>query len=172
MDIDRAAALSGGLSPYTRGNRRECGKAGVLEGSIPVHTGKPAFFAPSVAIARVYPRTHGETSAMPSLCASQRGLSPYTRGNHLDADRHGQPRNGLSPYTRGNLARRRHLFGLRGSIPVHTGKPRRAPRSTDFSEVYPRTHGETQRTRQPKINGKGLSPYTRGNLARFQCRYR
>ena len=50
-----------GLSPYTRGNLSCLVVVSVSRGSIPVHTGKPSFYARSSHLAKVYPRTHGET---------------------------------------------------------------------------------------------------------------
>ena len=55
-----------GLSPYTRGNRRRVSSKWRRKGSIPVHTGKPAFLRLDVALHGVYPRTHGETTAFTS----------------------------------------------------------------------------------------------------------
>ena len=51
---------------------------------------------------KVYPRTHGETRRVAGGGSTVRGLSPYTRGNHI-LDWLGQQ--------------------IIGSIPVHTGKP-------------------------------------------------
>ena len=50
-----------GLSPYTRGNPPNPNTPVQSNGSIPVHTGKPADGVLRWQILRVYPRTHGET---------------------------------------------------------------------------------------------------------------
>ena len=111
-----------GLSPYTRGNH--FGKDFYLEeyGSIPVHTGKPAWSRLIDPSRRVYPRTHGETG-------------PAQPRHH--------PGIGLSPYTRGNRLVQSFVACDERSIPVHTGKPSHAVNTCSMSWVYPRTHGET-----------------------------
>ncbi len=135
-----------GLSPYTRGNPRRHLRMYIQNGSIPVHTGKPTFFASIPVHSEVYPRTHGETFRLRSFSRSASGLSPYTRGNQ-------------------------QIFacaiGCFGSIPVHTGKPYPLSGIDWQGRVYPRTHGETIQTLMQKPASAGLSPYTRGNLARF-----
>ena len=50
---------------------------------------------------------------------------------------------GLSPYTRGNHGRIPLATDPTGSIPVHTGKPPPADQNNHQGKVYPRTHGET-----------------------------
>ncbi len=82
--------------------------------------------------------------------STAKGLSPYTRGNHL----HG-------------IAR---LFAER-SIPVHTGKPIENSRHPQHQWVYPRTHGETAPPLSHLTLEEGLSPYTRGNRESYgdQC---
>ncbi len=140
-----------GLSPYTRGNRRlplftaVPGRSiPVHTGSIPVHTGKPFISGPTPLAFKVYPRTHGETRAI-----------PFERPNH--------PSTGLSPYTRGNLDNTNNDLIVRGSIPVHTGKPFESIKAFCINKVYPRTHGETGPTAGLFSCTQGLSPYTRGN---------
>ena len=78
---------------------------------------------------------------------------------------------GLSPYTRGNHIKLATNADNEGSIPVHTGEPRLALRLRLKRRVYPRTHGGTAK-RGPKLYAfRGLSPYTRGNLIRIgRCR--
>ncbi len=167
-----AAQFIQGLSPQLRGKRYTPAPAGHQQGSIPVCTGKPAWHSRKSCNSWVYPRTHGETTSGYTRRFPYCGLSPYTRGNPLSYPRtfHFQ---GLSPYTRGNLRGKKMAMYCTGSIPVHTGKPTRELFDKIVHKVYPRTHGETQRTRQPKINGKGLSPYTRGNQpGRFRNRAR
>ena len=97
---------------------------------------------PVTSYGKVYPRTHGETE----VWASKRDQAP-----------------GLSPYTRGNPVKYEIKFTGKGSIPVHTGKPRWTPRTAIINKVYPRTHGETSQPPAHSIYSLGLSPYTRGN---------
>ncbi len=132
-----------GLSPYTRGNLRQCQAEMIRDRSIPVHTGKPQPWPLPIRPARVYPRTHGETIVGQPITISIYGLSPYTRGN-----RHGRGQRAV------------HIW----SIPVHTGKPLSATCNRRISHVYPRTHGETMVCRISLMAPPGLSPYTRGNL--------
>ena len=132
-----------GLSPYTRGNPVRPQTDHILRGSIPVHTGKPVHKSFEGKAEEVYPRTHGETETIRAVGITEKGLSPYTRGNRADN-------------------RPRHLQV--GSIPVHTGKPQSQLDLVCVEMVYPRTHGETSRMEMPRIFCQGLSPYTRGNL--------
>ena len=94
-----------GLSPYTRGNPEPKGYEIEILGSIPVHTGKPSWVARATPSIGVYPRTHGETSRRDVYSKVVKGLSPYTRGNRVNEVTQDQ---------------------YRGSIPVHTGKPKRS----------------------------------------------
>ena len=120
-------------------------------GSIPVHTGKPFLLRHGVALPRVYPRTHGETHLAICTCKDRRGLSPYTRGNHI-----GRTIKACRP----------------GSIPVHTGKPGTPAKDKVSISVYPRTHGETNEKFEDWAILEGLSPYTRGNHAIVACKCR
>ena len=131
-----------GLSPYTRGNPAGGISPHSHQRSIPVHTGKPGQAGLHGIFFGVYPRTHGETTGTPDRPTMIQGLSPYTRGNQLQA--------------------RPLAFGS-GSIPVHTGKPHDFYCVCDESWVYPRTHGETPLCPPCTFAVWGLSPYTRGN---------
>ena len=92
-----------GLSPYTRGNLTRRSRSRIVQGSIPVHTGKPGRHRQTVRDVQVYPRTHGETMGLSFFIIAATGLSPYTRGNPPD-------------WPAG--------YFVIGSIPVHTGKPK------------------------------------------------
>ena len=92
-----------GLSPPTRGNRRDDRRLGDGEGSIPAHAGEPHRCRRPCLRDAVYPRPRGGTSAWRALFLAMRGLSPPTRGN------------------RGPHSRRPHG---RRSIPAHAGEPR------------------------------------------------
>ncbi len=63
-DCDAALRHSCGLSPYTRGNQISRAFNANLEGSIPVHTGKPSPHQSLSLSPEVYPRTHGETPSL------------------------------------------------------------------------------------------------------------
>ena len=76
---------------------------------------------------------------------------------------------GLSPYTRGNPLELGQQRRQHGSIPVHTGKPLYTVRLLFESEVYPRTHGETDKPIAEVDTASGLSPYTRGNRSHAVC---
>ena len=91
-----------GLSPPTRGNRRQPEHRVVKTGSIPAHAGEPPASASPHSPERVYPRPRGGTPQTSRADAERRGLSPPTRGN---------PRWRVTyAYTA-------------GSIPAHAGEP-------------------------------------------------
>ena len=52
---------------------------------------------------------------------------------------------------------------IKGSIPVHTGKPDEALDAVQDGRVYPRTYGETTNKNNMGFSFLGLSPYIRGN---------
>ena len=133
---------SQGLSPYTRGNPPADTRMPCCSGSIPVHTGKPVNVVGGLIVKKVYPRTHGETSAQQARGRAEVGLSPYTRGNQKEGERQGSNSR---------------------SIPVHTGKPVVVYAAPGSIRVYPRTHGETEARYRFTRPHRGLSPYTRGN---------
>ena len=110
-----------GLSPPTRGSQDVMARPRLVLRSIPAHTGKPTPHSGRRAARSVYPRPHGEAFRGPTGPARQRGLSPPTRGSRPD--------------------RRLPGHGL-GSIPAHTGKPRRLWTAVPPQGVYPRPHGE------------------------------
>ena len=134
-----------GLSPRIRGNRAGSARFRPRSGSIPAHTGKPATPRGTVSTSGVYPRAYGETAAKCMASLRVLGLSPRIRGN----PRRGPPRR-TDP----------------GSIPAHTGKPRRGCARGRIAGVYPRAYGETIRLRGPMPSRLGLSPRIRGNLRR------
>ena len=139
------AMTANGLSPPTRGSRPEGGRVGRRDGSIPAHTGKPRRRAGILPPGRVYPRPHGEAEGGEVQAGGVRGLSPPTRGSRCGEQR---------------TAR------LHGSIPAHTGKPAARGSAPTRCGVYPRPHGEARR-RSPRPRPRaGLSPPTRGSLAR------
>ena len=75
---------------------------------------------------------------------------------------------GLSPRTRGNQ-RRRNTGRLRsGPIPADAGQPSASTISRSLARAYPRGRGATLGVQFDDHGDSGLSPRTRGNLARRQ----
>ena len=91
-----------GLSPPTRGNRGGPGRQSPYVRSIPAHAGEPRRPPCSPSPLRVYPRPRGGTAIIACSMRAAIGLSPPTRGNHLD---HPMREVGV------------------GSIPAHAGEP-------------------------------------------------
>ena len=132
-----------GLSPRVRGNLDVAEVTNQWHGSIPARAGKPKIVPRKDNAYRVYPRACGETMRSTVVPVGDEGLSPRVRGNlakHLDE---------LLPP---------------GSIPARAGKPRKAPRRTAPSGVYPRACGETCHSSPFSARSPGLSPRVRGNL--------
>ena len=72
---------------------------------------------------------------------------------------------GLSPRVRGNRRRRWRGVGLIGSIPACAGEPPRSRPWLTGRRVYPRVCGGTTGATVYQVDGPGLSPRVRGNLA-------
>ena len=71
--------------------------------------------------------------------------------------------NGLSPRTRGNHMQAATLYRNGRSIPAHAGEPVWWPLRRDVPGVYPRARGGTCRGKDDPRHKGGLSPRTRGN---------
>ena len=140
-----------GLSPPTRGSRRDPLLARHPGRSIPAHTGKPLHSRPNRTVAKVYPRPHGEAWRAVLDLDQEAGLSPPTRGSRSTPGRRPWP-------TR--------------SIPAHTGKPLSLRCSRSLSWVYPRPHGEAPSFSPQPDRCQGLSPPTRGSPPSSLRRYR
>ena len=136
------ASTASGLSPRTRGNRRDLVGTRAQHRSIPANAGKPSSSRPRGRARRVYPRERGET--------------------HLVNDGF-LPTLGLSPRTRGNPRKRRARNSSSGSIPANAGKPWQSARRSAMVPVYPRERGETSDAGRWMGLFPGLSPRTRGN---------
>ena len=134
-----------GLSPPTRGSLDFDSSEQKIHGSIPAHTGKPAYRIGRNRSERVYPRPHGEAVRGKVWAYAWSGLSPPTRG---------------SPWHAG------HARIISGSIPAHTGKPGFVATSLIFDPVYPRPHGEAEVRVRVQLGVQGLSPPTRGSRPR------
>ena len=145
VSLVTATISARGLSPPTRGNRITSARITGLTRSIPAHAGEPVNPPVGDGNERVYPRPRGGTGQ-----------------GFLRVRRHA----GLSPPTRGNPS---HLFchvNRRGSIPAHAGEPGFPSVVCGTDWVYPRPRGGTPRNSSSVVNTPGLSPPTRGNLAK------
>ena len=138
-----------GLSPPTRGNPGRRPYRLGFRGSIPAHAGEPSFSLRPPLGEKVYPRPRGGTALPLPLTAVDWGLSPPTRGN---------PKRG------------KKIMAYIGSIPAHAGEPSTAAGSQYACRVYPRPRGGTRVKLDAADRPRGLSPPTRGNLARTACR--
>ena len=145
MSYGILARTGGGLSPPTRGSLTIESVVNTNSRSIPAHTGKPRRARRGRLATGVYPRPHGEAYL---------GSTWY---NNWD---------GLSPPTRGSLALRTEHLVHAGSIPAHTGKPLAEDGPKPRWRVYPRPHGEAPVAALAGDLDEGLSPPTRGSLAR------
>ena len=133
---------SPGLSPPTRGSRRQSPYMGTYGRSIPAHAGKPMSTVRGESVRKVYPRPRGEAAPRPR---------PAT------------PRGGLSPPTRGSQRHARARLHPRGSIPAHAGKPSSPRVRWPPRRVYPRPRGEAKYLTRDLRSEDGLSPPTRGS---------
>ena len=134
-----------GLSPLTRGNRHRIQSHAARAGPIPAHAGEPAMAACRSRCAWAYPRSRGGTAGAWIAAFCLLGLSPLTRGNHIDGRKTGAGG---------------------GPIPAHAGEPSHHPPLLLASRAYPRSRGGTCGTRRRKSAPGGLSPLTRGNRSR------
>ena len=111
-------------------------------GPIPAHAGEPPLEPPQRKRPRAYPRSRGGTIDCIADKRAQQGLSPLTRGNHVDASR---------------------CPSDSGPIPAHAGEPFAGVIVHHLSGAYPRSRGGTQAAGFWICEGGGLSPLTRGN---------
>ncbi len=110
-----------GLSPRTRGSRRQLPDFRIRARSIPAHAGEPDRPIRGTSCARVYPRARGGAWRAIPLGMMRAGLSPRTRGSRSPAS---------------------GLWAIAGSIPAHAGEPNAALHSGQFGEgLSPRTRG-------------------------------
>ena len=137
-----------GLSPPTRGNPHAEHVASDRNRSIPAHAGEPKNGCYACGMEAVYPRPRGGTRSSERRRRHDAGLSPPTRGNHLEW---------------GNA-----VYRL-GSIPAHAGEPARRANPRRPPQVYPRPRGGTPNRLSLGSRPRGLSPPTRGNHQRVGC---
>ena len=131
-----------GLSPPTRGNRRRGRRCPNRPRSIPAHAGEPSGRGSRITARAVYPRPRGGTAELLEKAAIEWGLSPPTRGNHIEI---------------------KEAERSRRSIPAHAGEPSASRKICAVVEVYPRPRGGTRPAIQNSRVRRGLSPPTRGN---------
>ena len=143
MDAD-AIDREMGLSPLTRGNRASMDGQLPSDGPIPAHAGEPHSRSGCSALTRAYPRSRGGTLTRWLRFGSPVGLSPLTRGN------------------RAHLVQR--CLG-HGPIPAHAGEPKSGSGARKTCGAYPRSRGGTKLSNITRMDKRGLSPLTRGNLA-------
>ncbi len=95
---------------------------------------------------------------------------PRPRGEALNNREENTLPDGLSPPTRGSHEVPHGPTVVVGSIPAHAGKPPRLRRTRKRTKVYPRPRGEARSPFSTLTHWPGLSPPTRGSLARlYQC---
>ena len=141
----RASTRSLGLSPLTRGNRKQKARGFRAFGPIPAHAGEPKVAIDNHGRDRAYPRSRGGT---------------YSRA------RMWPPFWGLSPLTRGNRACRAAGCSWCGPIPAHAGEPHCCSPPDRATGAYPRSRGGTGAPLRHCWLRWGLSPLTRGNRCR------
>ena len=141
------AQQDAGLSPRTRGSRGSDARLECAPGPIPADAGEPLSTSSKWPASRAYPRGRG------GACCHDR---PETSAN------------GLSPRTRGSLRAGLGLGGQGGPIPADAGEPSSTPRPSSPSRAYPRGRGGATTSGESIIMPVGLSPRTRGSLARRQ----
>ena len=172
-----------GLSPPTRGSRRNSAARDRPPRSIPAHAGEPVSQAWRGAGYLVYPRPRGGAGGTTWRAVQNTGLSPPTRGSRGEPDSccamarsipahaggagatiilTGTSR-GLSPPTRGSLHRTRWHQRVPRSIPAHAGEPCLCYVDNSAAAVYPRPRGGARFTSTNLSNIRGLSPPTRGS---------
>ena len=139
--IIRHGITAGGLSPPTRGILCYLGFSLIANRSIPAYAGDPFCAAAARAIRTVYPRLRGGSEPRLMAISPPCGLSPPTRGIHLQA--HPQ------------------VQAFR-SIPAYAGDPSRAAAGQALAGVYPRLRGGSSSLSPSMRMATGLSPPTRG----------
>jgi len=135
-------ASTTGLSPRTRGSRRQAADCAHVVGPIPADAGEPRADAPDQDAPRAYPRGRGGADSGDHAVFGASGLSPRTRGSHAP-HAHDQ----VSP----------------GPIPADAGEPSSMTSSSSVTRAYPRGRGGAAAMAGGWINGVGLSPRTRGS---------
>ncbi len=141
---ERASFTAAGLSPRARGNQRMPTSRPPWKRPIPASAGEPVTTSVLVLLDGAYPRERG--------------------GTHCPA-RYFCTYSGLSPRARGNLRRRPRASPRPGPIPASAGEPHLACRLRCATRAYPRERGGTALVGRLGLDGEGLSPRARGNLA-------
>ena len=136
-------SISLGLSPRTRGSRRQRRLCLAPHGPIPADAGEPSSAPLNPTNSWAYPRGRGGANVGNTLQALKDGLSPRTRGS----------RDGVVP---------RRI--AHGPIPADAGEPAVTPLLDIQTGAYPRGRGGAASSCAAGICAAGLSPRTRGSL--------
>ena len=131
-----------GLSPRVRGNLEKKQSSRKRRRSIPASAGEPIGSHVEATRKWVYPRECGGTIWLAAAHASDVGLSPRVRGNHL---------------------RYAVQVPRKGSIPASAGEPANRQLDSIPAQVYPRECGGTADDMTAASGVEGLSPRVRGN---------
>ena len=156
------AALTTGLSPRVRGNRRLQYRK-IKDGrSIPACAGEPCCSRRCQPQCAVYPRVCGEPRIAERLSHASR-VYPRVCGGTRFVVLFQEYLKGLSPRVRGNQSPLYIRPNPIGSIPACAGEPSVAATLIRCSRVYPRVCGGTTPSVLMQAWDKGLSPRVRGN---------
>ena len=139
---NRTMIPGAGLSPRSRGSRRQHPPSRWEHRSIPALAGKPAQDALRFSHDSVYPRARGEAGSTGDPSWRSTGLSPRSRGSPA-----------ATILARAN----------RRSIPALAGKPFWRSRANRWNGVYPRARGEASLRAPRHTMLIGLSPRSRGS---------
>ena len=150
----RRGSMCWGLSPRSRGKRRIRRRPDPSRGPIPAVAGETQCRTHHHHPRRAYPRGRGGNSGVESTSACTSGLSPRSRGK-LEVT--------------GALA-----IQL-GPIPAVAGETSTRSMSRRSNRAYPRGRGGNRARCRPPLDGRGLSPRSRGkriDLARVRLQKR
>ena len=111
------------------------------------------------------PANAGETRTFDAPCPPTR-VYPRERGGDAQRRRRVFVVAGLSPRTRGRPGQDRRERGRFGSIPANAGETRYGRVAVNLPRVYPRERGGDIAVSPLAPTVQGLSPRTRGRLAR------
>ena len=137
----RAAAISSGSSPLTRGKPCLIGNDSDDRGLIPAHAGKTVRRVGPASSVQAHPRSRGENHCMWCVSLPRRGSSPLTRGK------------------RSHWSAQTKRYGL---IPAHAGKTRPRGGARLSRGAHPRSRGENRSSVIAATSFMGSSPLTRG----------
>ena len=148
--------------PRSRGeNRKACRAAWLSGGSSPLTRGKPGHMPGRRSRVRLIPAHAGKTTVA-TACTRATTAHPRSRGENLDKALLGSATEGSSPLTRGKHHRRDHAGRGPGLIPAHAGKTPAALTRSCSRRAHPRSRGENASPSSSRNSARGSSPLTRG----------